>query len=132
MKLILCIALICVTNSIRAQVEHNFVMGPSKTTCDSLSIVTDDKEEWIKTIKNTSFRYQEQMKISRYKIPQQVWYYSCDGQKGYLIVRETKDIEKIYDNVTKETWQTLMDTNDPVTLYKKLKEEKVLKELQEE
>ncbi|TRX48583.1 hypothetical protein FNH22_28730 [Fulvivirga sp. M361] len=132
MKLILCIALLCVTNSLRAQVEHNFVLGPSKTTCDSLSITKEDTGGLIETIRNTSFRYQEQMKISRYKIPQQAWYYSCDGQTGYLIVRETKDVEKIYDNVTKETWQTLMDTNDPITLYKKLKEEKVLKELQEE
>ncbi|MEM9391623.1 MAG: hypothetical protein AAGA02_14190 [Bacteroidota bacterium] len=102
-----------------AQVEHNFTMGPNNTTCDSLE--TDGASNLIELVRSTKFRLAEELKVSRYKVPKHVWFYSCNGKTGYLIARETDEIEILFKEVNKEDWNILLDSKDPITAYQKLK-----------
>ncbi len=104
------------------QVEHNFTMGPQKTTCDSLEVQGLDTAQLIEKVRNTTFRYHEQMKVSRYKIPQQVWFFSCDGKTGYLVARETEEDERVYKNVHINMWNELMNSTDPVSVYQRIRD----------
>ena len=106
-------------SSALAQVEHNFIVGPNNTTCDSLK--TEKVPDLIGLVRSTKFRIVEELKVSRYKVPRHVWFYSCDGNTGYLIVRETEASEVLFEGVGKEDWNTLLNSKDPITYYENLK-----------
>ncbi len=103
-----------------AQVEHNFTMGPNNSTCDSLHV--DQTKDIIELVRNTKFRFTETLKVSKYKVPNQLWYYSCDGKIGYVIAKEKEGIELIFKAVKKEDWKALSNAKDPVGSYAWLKE----------
>ncbi|MEM8567237.1 MAG: hypothetical protein AAGF85_12320 [Bacteroidota bacterium] len=113
--------LLIVPNMGMAQVEHNFTMGPNNTTCDSLKL--EEVSESIKLIRKTKFRFTEELKISRYKTPRHVWFFSCDGQTGFLIAKETDEKEVAFQNVTMKDWKSLLDAKDPIGQYQTLKSE---------
>lgn len=104
-----------------AQVQHNFTMGPSKTTCDSLDIKALPQDEWQDALRNATFRYAEELKISKYKSPRHLWFYSCDGETGHLIAKETDEMEIVLINIKKADWDTFMEAKDPITAYQTLK-----------
>ena len=131
MKVMVLALLVCLSSVLSAQIEHNFEMGPSNTTCDSLILKRTDEITLIQQIRNTSFRYQEDLKISRYYVPKHVWFYSCDGATGYLIAKESEAVEKVYQEVSQKIWQQFVDTDDPISFYAKLKKEGLLKEVVE-
>ncbi|MEM6524046.1 MAG: hypothetical protein AAF693_09645 [Bacteroidota bacterium] len=110
-----------VPNMSTAQVEHNFTMGPNNTTCDSLKL--EEVSESIKLIRKTKFRFTEELKISRYKTPRHVWFFSCDGQTGFLIAKETDEKEVAFQNVKMKDWKALLDAKDPIGQYQTLKSE---------
>lgn len=102
-----------------AQVEHNFTMGPNNTTCDSLKL--SEASESIELIRNTKFRFAEELKVSRYKTPRHLWFFSCDGQTGFLIAKETEEEEILFSNVMLKDWKALLDSRDPINQYRTLK-----------
>lgn len=108
------ILLLLVQNSF-AQEVHNFKMDPEKTDCHQLKL-TNDLNENIKLIEQSTFRFMQSIKISRYHAPNHVAYYSCDGISGYLIAQE-KDSSLLYKNVRKTLYDSLISSDDPIQFY---------------
>ena len=47
------------------EVEHNYKMGPQKTACDSLDLHQLEDTEQIEVIRNTSFRFDQNFRLTR-------------------------------------------------------------------
>jgi hypothetical protein len=102
---------VCTVAPLFAQVEHNYKVGPQSTNCDSLEIRAFSTDDAISIIKQSSFRYQQQFKISRTYGVMSASFFSCDGKLGYLIVKvEKKDY--IYIDVPKSKWTGLISSAD--------------------
>ena len=101
------------------EVEHNFTVGPGNTSCDSLNVA--DTSNLITAVRKTKFRFFEELKISRYKTPRHVSYFSCDGKSGYLIAKETDKKEVIIEGVDIEDWKSVLNSRDPIMKYQALK-----------
>ena len=98
------------------QVEHNYLVGPQSTDCDSLSIASLSIDEAISKIENSKFRFQQQFKISRTFGVMNARYYSCDGESGYLIMLVDK-INYLYLKIPKSVWDKLITSSDINTFY---------------
>jgi hypothetical protein len=93
------------------QVEHNYLVGPQSTDCDSLDISLLSLEDAISTIEKGKFRFQQQFKISRIYGVMNARYYSCDGEFGYLIMMIDKK-DYIYISVPKHVWDKLIASSN--------------------
>ena len=102
---------ICTVQPLFAQVEHNYKVGPQSTNCDSLEISALSIDDAISIIKQSSFRYQQQFKISRTYGVINASFFSCDGQLGYLIITVDKK-DYIYFDVPKSKWTGLISSAD--------------------
>jgi len=111
------IALVLANSSFTfSQVEHNYLVGPQSTNCDSLDLSSDSLGELIKRIENSTFRFQQQFKISRTYGIMNARYFSCDGERGFLIMKiDKKDL--IYFEVPKSVWDTLITSSDINAYY---------------
>jgi hypothetical protein len=116
-KIILIQSILCLSITAFAQIEHNFSMAPEKTDCHIL-ILKEDSLSNIEEIRNSTFRFKEEMNISRYYAPRTIEYYSCDGITGYLIAVENETITLLYLNVLKTKYDSLSNNDDPITFYK--------------
>lgn len=101
-----------------AQQQHNFKKDPEKTNCHKLKLPFTSEASGIDSVEASSFRFTQQMTISRYKVPNAVYYYSCDGLDGYLIAQESKDKKVLYEKVPKVIWDEFLDSDDPIGFYK--------------
>jgi hypothetical protein len=104
------------TVSFGQEVEHNYLVGPSKTDCDSLRLDGLSFNEALETIANTSFRFQQKFKYSRLSGVQAGQFYSCDGKSGFLLLTVDK-ATTIYKDVPKTIWDNLIQSSDPDLLY---------------
>ena len=100
-----------------AQVQHNFEKDPENTDCHLLKPPFESQEKGIESIESATFRFEQQMNISRYKIPNAAHFYSCDGTTGFLIVNESAEVKKLYIKVTKDIWDEFVASNDPIGFY---------------
>ena len=101
----------------QAQIEHNYLIGPQATNCDSLDIPTTSLENAIQMIESANFRYHQQFSISRTYGVMKAKYYSCDGEKGFLIMKvDKKDL--VYTKVPKSVWDELINAEDLNAYYK--------------
>ncbi len=98
-----------------SQTQHNFDMVPENTDCHELTL-GDDLSKNISMIRQTHYRVKEQMNVSRYKDPKKVEFYSCDGKTGHMIAIELEK-EVLYKSVKKVTWDSLLDSSDPIYFY---------------
>jgi len=102
------------------EVEHNYLVGPQVTNCDSLDITGLSLHESIEKIRASKFRFDQSFKLTRKQGLQSGEYYSCDNERGYLVI--TFDgIESLYVNIEKDTWNDLISSSDPEGLYFKMK-----------
>jgi hypothetical protein len=102
--------------SVFGQVEHNYLIGPQSTDCDSLYVLSSPIDEAIENIERSTFRFQQQFKISRTYGVMNARYYSCDGEKGFLIINvDRKDF--VYMDVPKSIWDNLITSPDINTFY---------------
>lgn len=93
------------------QVEHNYPVGPQNTNCDSLDIYALSFDEAVHLIERSTFRFQQQFKISRTYGVMNARYYSCNGEEGYLIMKvDKKDL--LYFDVPKIKWERLISSAD--------------------
>ncbi|MEQ8244048.1 hypothetical protein [Fulvivirga sp.] len=98
-----------------AQEVHDFKMDPEKTDCHQIEL-TDNLNENIQLIEQSTFRFMQSIKISRYHVPNNVAYYSCDGISGYLIAQEN-DSSLLFRNVRKTLYDSLISSDDPIQFY---------------
>ncbi len=99
-----------------AQVEHNYKVDPQSTNCDSLKLTTLPITEAVSIIEHTTFRFQQQFKISRTYGVMNARYFSCDGKLGYLIIKVDKE-DYIYIDVPEPKWKLLISSADINAFY---------------
>ncbi|MDX1627244.1 MAG: hypothetical protein R3345_01020 [Fulvivirga sp.] len=119
MKNILTIVLSLLALNAFSQVQHNFRMGSSNTTCDSLNLelAAISPDSAIAAIEQATYRFQQNMTISRYRSPRKLHYFSCDGKQGFLIAEENDSTRALYSHVPKTLWDQFTTTDDPIELY---------------
>lgn len=101
---------------VHGQVEHNFPVGPEATNCDSLNVATTNTSDAIHMIENTTFRFQQQFRISRSTGVMGGRFFSCDGLMGFLIMRvDKKDL--IYLKVPRKKWDDLVGSGNMDVYY---------------
>ncbi len=93
------------------EVEHNYPVGPQKTNCDSLQLKDRSTGEIISNIENSTFRFDQGFKISRFAGIRAGHFYSCDGENGYLILTIGKE-KKIFSGVPKTIWNEFIKSTD--------------------
>ena len=103
--------LLITTVSHGQDVEHNYLVGPQNTTCDSLPTSFYYEEEAIYLVEQASYRSTEQFKINRDYGVRGGWFYSCDNATGYLIIL-IDDHKHLFKMVPKEKWKQLTQTTD--------------------
>jgi hypothetical protein len=104
------------SGSFAQEVEHNYPVGPSKTSCDSLLLDGLPFEEAVEKIENTTFRFNQKFSYSRLSGVQKGQYYSCDGKNGLLLLTVDK-INTIYKDVPKPVWDSLINSSDPDSFF---------------
>lgn len=114
MKIFLMIGVLTIlysSKSLYAQVERNYKVGPQSTNCDSLNLNAIFIDEAISIIEQTTFRYQQQFKISRTYGVMNARFYSCDGKLGYLIMNVDKK-DFIYFDIPEPVWTDFISSAD--------------------
>ncbi len=94
------------------EVEHNYLVGPQTTTCDSLKLDIESLDLSIQKIRKTTFRFQQDFKLTRRQGLQRAEFYSCDNVHGFLIV-SMDGTETLYSGAAKDQWQQLISSSDP-------------------
>ncbi|MFC2123430.1 hypothetical protein ACFLU5_01360 [Bacteroidota bacterium] len=92
-------------------VEHNYLVGPQYTTCDSLPDNFYNEEEAIYLVENATYRSTEQFKINRNHGVRGGWYFSCNNETGFLIIL-IEEHKHLFQFVPKATWDQLTQTTD--------------------
>jgi hypothetical protein len=109
-------------SSVYAQeVEHNYLVGPQFTDCDSLTIDSLSTEKAVERIRYVKFRYQQNFKLTRKTGLKSAEFFSCDLHSGFLIVKYDTD-ESLYSEVGKSEWEVLVSSSDPEGFYLQKKE----------
>ncbi len=107
---------------IAQEVEHNYLVGPQFTNCDSLDLKGISAQESIKLIRNAKFRFDQSFKLTKKQGLQKGEFYSCDNKEGYLIIKyDAKEI--LLEKVQKSFWIELISSSDPEGLFIKRKKE---------
>ena len=101
-----------------AQVEHNYHVVSGFTGCDSLDLKGLEKQQSIKILQETRFRYQQEFRLTRPQGLKRGAYYSCDGRKGYLVVTYD-DRNYLYSDVPLQVWEKLITSSDPQEYFLK-------------
>jgi hypothetical protein len=97
-------------------VEHNYLVGPQFTDCDSLKFDGLTTEKVIEHIRTAEFRYQQNFKLTRRMGFKGAEYFSCDLTTGLLIIHQ--DGEKLlFSSVSKADWEILSSSSDPEGYY---------------
>ena len=100
-----------------SQVEHNFPVDPQKTSCDSLPANFSNAGEAIQQIEITSFRFNQQFKLTR------TWgitagnFYSCDNTSGFLILTFENAEKQMIRFVPKILWNEFIQSSDLNEFY---------------
>ncbi len=100
------------------QVEHNYLVGPRHTGCDSLNIGGLPAGEALTAIENTIFRFDQKFKLSRAEGLRAGHFYSCDGISGFLIVTSGQE-KVIHKEVPKKVWDEFISTSGLEEFYTK-------------
>ena len=104
------------------EVEHNYLVGPQITNCDSLDLYGFSMSESITLIRSTKFRFDQLFRLTRKQGLQLGEYYSCNGKDGFLIIKYDGD-ESLYVTVAKEIWSGIISSSDPEGYYHKIEEQ---------
>ncbi|MCA6075502.1 hypothetical protein [Fulvivirga sedimenti] len=100
-----------------SQVEHNFKMDPENTDCHLIKNEDKTPDELISEITSRTFRYVQRINISRYRSPRSLYYYSCDGQSGYIIAVINESESVLFTDIQRTTWDEMLETRDILEYY---------------
>ncbi len=101
-----------------AQVKHNFEKGPENTDCHKITFNHESESAFVADLKERTYRFTEELTISRYQSPRNLLYLSCDGKTGFVIAQLTEDKSAIHPDVTKTAWDSLLGSDDVIGYYK--------------
>ncbi len=97
-------------------VEHNYLVGPQFTDCDSLKFDGLTIEKTIEYIRTLKFRYQQNFKLTRRMGFKGAEYFSCDLMTGLLIIHHDGK-QFLFSDVSKADWEILSSSSDPEGYY---------------
>ena len=107
---------------IKAQeVEHNYLVGPGVTTCDSLKIDDLPVDSSINTIRSAKFRFNQEFKMTRRQGLQMGEFYSCDNKLGFLIIKYDNKY-MLFKEIQKQVWNNFISSGDPEGFFLKSKD----------
>ena len=109
-------------NLAKSQVEHNFLIGPQKTDCDSLPPTYITSDQALEMIQAAQFRFTEDFEIRRNTGFRGANFYSCDNEQGFLIVK-VDDQSIIFPDVPKKIWDEFIGSNNMEGYYYKIKKD---------
>ena len=104
------------------EVEHNYLVGPQSTNCDSLDLIEISLSESIALIRASTYRFDQSFRLTRKQGLQLGEYYSCDNKEGFLIIKYDGK-ESLYYKVDKHIWDELISSLDPEGYYLKIKQQ---------
>ena len=115
----------------QGQVEHNFLVGPNKTDCDSLPEIFPDQDRALELIQGAKFRFTQEFEIRRNAGFRGANFYSCDNEEGLLVVK-VDDQSIIFPNVPKRIWDEFIGSNNMEGYYLRIKREYPILQTREE
>ena len=104
------------------EVEHNFLVGPQSTNCDSLDLIGSSLSESIDLIRASTYRFDQSFRLTRKQGLQLGEYYSCDSKEGFLIIKYDGK-ESLYYKVEKHIWDELISSSDPEGYFLNIKQQ---------
>lgn len=107
-----------INSNLAQEIEHNYLVGPQSTSCDSLKLHDLSMDQCIELIRVSIFRFDQTFKLTRKQGLQKGEFYSCDTRVGYLII-DFDGEEKLYKNIKKSFWSELISSSDPEGFYLK-------------
>jgi hypothetical protein len=112
------VIVLVISISAKAQeVEHNYKVGPQNLSCDSLKLPSGDLLKALELVKGATYRYSKKFRLTRQNGLQGGEFYSCDGIKGFLIVRYDNQ-EELYMDFDKTVWESFTAlADDPEGFY---------------
>ncbi len=111
---------IIINISIAQEIEHNYLVDPQVTDCDSLTIHGLSMPESISKIRTAKFRFDQSFRLTRKQGLQLGEYYSCNGKDGFLIIKYD-GIESLYVTVSMDIWKVLISSSDPEYYFLEIK-----------
>ncbi|MEJ2004543.1 MAG: hypothetical protein P8X57_06180 [Cyclobacteriaceae bacterium] len=117
MKYLLFLSILMISFSVSAQVRHNFDMAPENTDCHLIKVEDKTATQLLQEIRQRSFRFSQKIRISRYRVPHQLEYFSCDGEKGFILAMMKDGQYDVYAQVPKSEWEALIDAKDILEYY---------------
>jgi hypothetical protein len=107
--------------SMAQETEPNYEMKPQKTNCDSILAASDQlsESEAIDQIDKMVFRYTQKATTYANSGFQGAWWYSCNNQDGFLIVKADGK-KRLFKAVSSNQFQQMMQSGDPYGYFKKL------------
>lgn len=103
-----------------AQDSLNFRVIPVNTSCDSIVMADVDFETALSRISGATFRFQQNISVSRRKGFREAAFFSCDNERGFMLITYD-DLSMLYENMPKSLWDELVKSGNPGVYY----EEKV-------
>jgi hypothetical protein len=97
-------------------VEHNYLVGPQFTDCDSLKFEGLSTEKAIELVRSVKFRYQQNFKLTRRTGFKGAEFYSCDLLSGILVIQFDNE-QFLFTEVSKADWESLTSSPDPEGFY---------------
>jgi hypothetical protein len=97
-------------------VEHNYLVGPQFTDCDSLKFEGLSTEKAIELVRSVKFRYQQNFKLTRRTGFKGAEFYSCDLLSGILVIQFDNE-QFLFTEVSKADWESLTYYPDPEGFY---------------
>lgn len=107
---VLCILCPCALQA--QEVEHNYLMAPQKTNCDSLRLVPGTGQDLVQKVRSTRFRYDQHFRLTRRQGLQAGEFYSCDNIHGFLVIKYDGKLS-LYGDALKEKWDQMLHSSDP-------------------
>lgn len=98
------------------EVEHNYLVEPQFTDCDSLKIDGLATEKAIERVRSAKFRYQQNIKLTRHSGLKSAEFYSCNMISGLLVVQFDNE-QFLFSAVSKADWEAITSSSDPEGFY---------------
>ncbi len=116
-KIVLTIILLQFVFQSQAQkIEHDYKVGPQNVTCDSLIISSEEMSVAIALVREATYRFKQQFRLTRKNGLQGGEFLSCNGISGFVIVR-FDNAEVLYLDVEKSIWESFRASSDPEGFY---------------
>lgn len=88
----------------------------AQQSCEQLKEKHVDADGMLDLLDLTSFSFSEQLDTSKSSWIKAASYYSCDGAKGYFVLRTSKKVY-IYKNVPKDLWNRFKQADSQGSFY---------------